>query len=71
MVVVWWSIYVSGGGKFDGEYPYKFEGSLIAMRSDSLQFYTGGNLYMEERAYHVWGWGGEEGVGVGGEGVAR
>jgi hypothetical protein len=28
--------------KVDGNHAYKFEGSLIALRSDSLQIYTGG-----------------------------
>ena len=31
---------VSGGGEVDGEHAYKFEGSLIALRSDSLSIYT-------------------------------
>jgi hypothetical protein len=29
-------------GEVDGEHAHKFEGSLIALRSDSLQIYTGG-----------------------------
>ena len=31
-----------GEGKVDGEHAHKFEGSLIALRSDSHQIYTGG-----------------------------
>ena len=29
-------------GKVDGKHAYKFEGSLIALRSDSLQIYMRG-----------------------------
>ena len=35
-------IRITGEEKVDGKHAYKFEGSLIALRSDSLQIYTGG-----------------------------
>ena len=42
MVVVDVYIRMMGEGKVDGEHANKFEGGLIALRSDSLQIYTGG-----------------------------
>ena len=35
-------IRMTGEEKVDGKHAYEFEGSLIALRSDSLQIYTGG-----------------------------
>ena len=42
VVVVDVYVRMRGEGKVDGKHAYKFEGSLIALRSDSLQIYTGG-----------------------------
>ena len=44
MVVVDVCARMMGEGKVDGEHAHKFDGSLIALRSDSHQIYTGGYL---------------------------
>ena len=63
MVVVDVHTRMMGEGKVDGEHANKFEGGLIALRSDSLQIYTGGvyvfkggELYMCGGGLWWWWW---------------
>ena len=66
MVVVDVYIRMMGEGKVDGEHANKFEGGLIALRSDSLQIYTVVFMYLRGASYICMG--GDCGGGGGGGG---
>ena len=53
VVVVDVYVRMMGEGKVDGKHAYKFEGSLIALRSDSLQIYMRGVYTFKGGGLHV------------------